>query len=120
MYIFRGTDPEEPIISSGQICTFESMQVRSVLLDAVLKDPENPMDDLVVDLDIKVSYVELTTKPIVIAKLHTVCTLCLLLCVCSRFVTHVTSSRRSASMTPFSSLRTILTHGYGEHSCLVM
>ena len=54
MYIFRGTDPEEPIISSGQICTFESLQVRSVLLDAVLKDPENPTDDLMVDLDIKV------------------------------------------------------------------
>ena len=55
MYIFRGTDPEEPIISSGQICTFETMQVRSVLLDEVLSDPENPTDDLVVDLDIKVS-----------------------------------------------------------------
>ena len=54
MYIFRGTDPEEPIISSGQICTFEDMQVRSVLLDTVLNDPENPTDDLVVDLDIKV------------------------------------------------------------------
>ena len=55
MYIFRGTDPEEPIISSGQICTFETMQVRSVLLDEVLSDPENPTEDLVVDLDIKVS-----------------------------------------------------------------
>ena len=54
MYIFRGTDPEEPIISSGHICTFEAMQVRSVLLDMILKDPENPTDDLVVDLDIKV------------------------------------------------------------------
>ena len=55
MYIFRGTDPEEPIISSGHICTFEAMQVRSVLLDMVIRDPENPTDDLVVDLDIKVS-----------------------------------------------------------------
>ena len=55
MYIFRGTDPEEPIISSGQICTFEALQVRSVLLDTVLKDPENPTDDLMVDLDVKVS-----------------------------------------------------------------
>ena len=58
MYIFRGTDPEEPIISSGQICTFEALQVRSVLPDTVLSDPENPMDDLIVDLDIKVSDME--------------------------------------------------------------
>ena len=55
MYIFRGTDPEEPIISSGQICTFDDLQVRSVLLDMVLKDPENPTEDLIVDLDVKVS-----------------------------------------------------------------
>lgn len=55
MYIFRGTDPEEPVINSGHICTFEAMQVRSVLLDMVIRDPENPTDDLVVDLDIKVS-----------------------------------------------------------------
>ena len=55
MYIFRGTDPEEPIISSGHICTFEAMQVRSILLDVVLQNPENPTQDLVFDLDIKVS-----------------------------------------------------------------
>lgn len=59
MYIFRGTDPEEPIISSGQICTFEDLQMRSVLLDIVLKDPENPTEDLIVNLDVKVSIEEL-------------------------------------------------------------
>lgn len=47
---------QEPIVSSGHICTFESMEVRSVLLDEVMKDPENPTDDLVVNLDIKVSH----------------------------------------------------------------
>lgn len=41
-------------MSSGHICSFEAMEVRSILLDEVMKDPENPADDLVVDLDIKV------------------------------------------------------------------
>lgn len=76
MYIFRGTDPEvqyvhslyntvsacvyvhlylqEPVVSSGHICSFEAMEVRFVLLDEVMKNPENPTEDLVVDLDIKV------------------------------------------------------------------
>lgn len=53
MYIFRGLDPEEPVVSAGHICSFEAMEVRSVLLDEVMKDPENPVDDLVVNLDIK-------------------------------------------------------------------
>ena len=30
------------------------MQVMSLLLDEVMKDPENPSEDLIVDLDIKV------------------------------------------------------------------
>ncbi len=49
---------QEPVVSSGHICSFESMEVRSVLLDEVMKDPENPGDDLVVDLDIKVSVIQ--------------------------------------------------------------
>ena len=41
-------------MSSGNICQFEDMQVVSVLLDEIMKDPENPMEDLVLQLDIKV------------------------------------------------------------------
>lgn len=53
MYIFRGLDPEEPVVSSGHICRFEDMQVVSVLLDEIMKDPENPTEDLLFHLDIK-------------------------------------------------------------------
>ena len=42
-------------MSSGHICRFEDMQVVSVLLDEIMKDPENPTEDLVLNLDIKVS-----------------------------------------------------------------
>lgn len=42
------------MVSSGHICQFEDMQVTSVLLDEIMKDPENPLDDLLLHLDIKV------------------------------------------------------------------
>ena len=42
------------MVSSGNICHFEDMQVKSALLDEIMKDPENPTEDLVVELDIKV------------------------------------------------------------------
>lgn len=45
---------QEPVVSSGHICQFEDMQVVSVLLDEIMKDPENPTEDLVLQLDIKV------------------------------------------------------------------
>ena len=46
---------QEPVVCSGHICQFEDMQVMSVLMDEIMKDPENPTDDLVLQLDIKVS-----------------------------------------------------------------
>ena len=45
---------QEPVVCSGHICQFDDMQVRSVLLDEVMMDPENPTDDLIVTMEIKV------------------------------------------------------------------
>jgi len=42
MYVFRGLQPEEPKPSSAYLCKFDSLQVRSVLLDKIMDDPENP------------------------------------------------------------------------------
>eukprot|EP00771_Trimastix_marina_P000022 gnl/Trimastix_PCT/1017.p1 GENE.gnl/Trimastix_PCT/1017~~gnl/Trimastix_PCT/1017.p1 ORF type:complete len:1177 (-),score=415.03 gnl/Trimastix_PCT/1017:129-3659(-) len=42
MYIIRGTDPEEPLNSSGNICSFRDLEVRSIMLEELLKDPEQP------------------------------------------------------------------------------
>ncbi len=41
-------------MSSGHICQFDMMQVKSALMDEIMKDPENPSEDLVGDMDIKV------------------------------------------------------------------
>ncbi|EDV23603.1 uncharacterized protein TRIADDRAFT_50569 [Trichoplax adhaerens] len=51
MYIFRNMDPEEPITSSGYICKFNDLEVRSVLLDEVFKDPDNPTNNLILDIE---------------------------------------------------------------------
>lgn len=49
-------------MSSGHICEFDDMQVVSVLLDEIMKDPENPTEDLVLQLDIKV-WITLSPSP---------------------------------------------------------
>jgi WD repeat-containing protein 35 len=53
MYIFRDTDPEEPFTSNGWICDFENLQVRSILLDDVMKDAEHPTKECIMDVEIK-------------------------------------------------------------------
>jgi WD repeat-containing protein 35 len=40
MYIFRGTEPEEPVLSSGYICKFRDLQITAVLLDDIIRSPE--------------------------------------------------------------------------------
>lgn len=53
MYIFRDLEPEEPILSSGYICSFEDLEIEAVLLDEVLRDPENPNSELLLQLEVK-------------------------------------------------------------------
>ena len=42
MYVFRNLEPEEPILSSGYICSFQDLEIKAVLLDEILRDPETP------------------------------------------------------------------------------
>lgn len=45
---------QEPILSSGYICQFNDLQIKSVLLDEIMKDPENPTKDNMAEMEIKV------------------------------------------------------------------
>ena len=54
MYIFRNLEPEEPVLSSGYICQFHDLQIKSVMLDEILKDPEIPTKDNIVEMEVKV------------------------------------------------------------------
>ncbi|KAJ4459772.1 putative WD40 repeat protein [Paratrimastix pyriformis] len=42
MYIFRGTQPEEPLPSTAYICSFQDLEVRAVLLDEIMLEPDYP------------------------------------------------------------------------------
>ncbi|XP_021109179.1 WD repeat-containing protein 35 isoform X2 [Heterocephalus glaber] len=53
MYVFRNLDPEEPIQTSGYICNFEDLEIKSVLLDEILKDPEHPNKDYMLNFEIR-------------------------------------------------------------------
>ncbi|KAM6912965.1 WD repeat-containing protein 35 [Xenentodon cancila] len=53
MYVFRNLDPEEPIQTSGYICSFEDLEIRSVLLDEIMKDPERPNKDNLINFEIR-------------------------------------------------------------------
>ncbi|XP_070776290.1 WD repeat-containing protein 35 isoform X1 [Enoplosus armatus] len=53
MYVFRNLDPEEPIQTSGYICNFEDLEIKSVLLDEILKDPERPNKDNLINFEIR-------------------------------------------------------------------
>jgi WD repeat-containing protein 35 len=53
MYIFRKLEPEEPILSAGYICSFRDLEIRAVLLDEVLRDPETPSEEFLLDLEVK-------------------------------------------------------------------
>ena len=52
-YYRRNLEPEEPILSAGYICSFKDLEIRAVLLDEVLRDPDNPSNDLILDLEVK-------------------------------------------------------------------
>ena len=53
MYVFRNMEPEEPILSSGYICSFKDLEIKAVLLDEILRDPETPSKDLLLELEVK-------------------------------------------------------------------
>ncbi|KAK7794863.1 hypothetical protein R5R35_002889 [Gryllus longicercus] len=53
MYVLRDLEPEEPIQSSGYICQFKDLEIRAVLLDDLVQNPDNPVNEYVLDLEVK-------------------------------------------------------------------
>lgn len=53
MYIFRGLEAEEPILSSAFICRFRDLEIKAALLDEIMKDPENPNKENLLELEVK-------------------------------------------------------------------
>lgn len=53
MYIIRGLQPEEPVLSNAYICAFRDLQIQSVLIDEVIQNPEGPRKDVLLDFETK-------------------------------------------------------------------
>ncbi|CAG9855118.1 unnamed protein product [Phyllotreta striolata] len=53
MYIFKGIYPEEPVACSGYLCSFNDLEIKAVLLDEVMENPEKPDKDHIIKIDVK-------------------------------------------------------------------
>nr|CAD7203908.1 unnamed protein product [Timema douglasi] len=53
MYVLKEFEPEEPIVSSGYICSFQDLEIRAVLLDEIMQNPERPLAEHILDLEVK-------------------------------------------------------------------
>mmetsp|Transcript_68370 Transcript_68370/g.163192 ORF Transcript_68370/g.163192 Transcript_68370/m.163192 type:complete len:1174 (+) Transcript_68370:203-3724(+) len=53
MYILRGLQPEEPVLSSGYLCRFKDLTITAVLLDDVMARPDEPDLELMIELETK-------------------------------------------------------------------
>lgn len=53
LYIFRGTDPEEPMTSNGYISGFSDLSVSTVQLDEVIQEPDSPPKDCFIQIETK-------------------------------------------------------------------
>jgi WD repeat-containing protein 35 len=51
MYIFRGMDPEEPVLSSGYMAEFKDLRVKSIMLDDIMANPDHPDKGFVIDYE---------------------------------------------------------------------
>uniref|UniRef100_A0A673JJ84 WD repeat-containing protein 35 n=1 Tax=Sinocyclocheilus rhinocerous TaxID=307959 RepID=A0A673JJ84_9TELE len=59
MYVFRNLDPEEPIQTSGFTCHFEDLEIKSVLLDEIMRVPNK---DYLINFEIR-SFIEDNPHP---------------------------------------------------------
>eukprot|EP00741_Cyanophora_paradoxa_P024440 tig00022075_g23597.t1 len=53
MYIFRGLEPEENVVSSAYLCGFNNLKIKTVLMDDIMRAPEHPEKDCVVKFETK-------------------------------------------------------------------
>jgi WD repeat-containing protein 35 len=55
LYVLRDFQPEEPVLSAGYLCDFTDLEVKAVLLDDILKDPEEikNISEMIVEYEAK-------------------------------------------------------------------
>ena len=51
MYIYRGVEPEEPVLSSGYLCRFNDLSIKAIMLDDIMANPKDPSQNMVIDFE---------------------------------------------------------------------
>lgn len=46
LFVMRDFEPEEPVLTPGYLCDFTDLEVKAILLDEILKDPESLKPDI--------------------------------------------------------------------------
>lgn len=55
LHVMRDFEPEEPVLTPGYLCDFSDLEVKAVLLDDILKSPEDlkTMNEMIVKYECK-------------------------------------------------------------------
>lgn len=55
MYVIMGNEVEDPVISSGYLCEFKDLEIKSVMLDELMKSPDapKPAEELILTFETK-------------------------------------------------------------------
>jgi len=55
LFVLNDYQQEEPILTSGYLCDFSNLQVKAVMLDEILKDPEDikNINEMITDYEAK-------------------------------------------------------------------
>jgi len=53
MYVFNDLQPQEPTLSSGYLASFKELEIKAVMLDDIMQQPDKPTTDMVVDFETK-------------------------------------------------------------------
>ena len=62
MYVFKGLTAEEPILSSAYICSFSDLEIRAVMLDQLLREPEQPTQEYMVSFEVQALREQLASQ----------------------------------------------------------
>ncbi|EEH59393.1 uncharacterized protein MICPUCDRAFT_55378 [Micromonas pusilla CCMP1545] len=53
LYIFRGSEPEEPVTFSGCICSFTDLEIKAVIMEDIMRSPYDPCRESIVKYETK-------------------------------------------------------------------
>ena len=53
LFVMRDFEPEEPVLTPGYLCDFTDLEVKAILLDEILKDPESIKADVMASMIVK-------------------------------------------------------------------